>query len=187
MKKILLLSTLVLLNTATLVSAQSRITLKGKTISGSEVADEIWIFQNAADTVIAMNYSEYRALNRKIEELSAGQHRLERIIEAKNELIDAFENYEQKADSHIRTQDAMIETADSLYTGYRDLYRDLKSIYGLNTVSLILGAGSFNHDQTRWHPVGNVGVTYKQYQGIFEFGIGESYKGFLVQYSIPLF
>lgn len=167
--------------------AQTRITIDGKSINGREAREDIWVFEDNEDSLIAIRRDRYRDLTQKIRELTLEGERLEKIIQAKDELIEAFETYEGAADTHIRTQAEMIATADSLYTGYKDLYQDLKSIYGINTVSLLLGAGGFNHDRIDWYPMGSVGVTYKRIQGIYEFGIGEPYNGFQVQYSIPLF
>lgn len=185
MKKIVLLPLLTLLYAT--VSAQTSITIDGRTITGTEADEDIWVFEDARDTLIAMNFSEYKALNRRIEELLAERKKLNSVIEAKDELIAAFENYEEKADAHILTQEKMIETADSLYTGYKGLYEDLKSIYGIHTFSVVGGVGAYNFDQTDWHALFSVGAEYKQYQGTVDIGLDRSYIGLNLQYSIPVF
>ncbi|MDX1619009.1 MAG: hypothetical protein R3224_09505 [Balneolaceae bacterium] len=167
--------------------AQTRITIEGKTINGREARENIWVFEDSEDSLITIRRQMYRDLTQKIRELQLEGERLEKIIQAKDELIEAFENYEGAADAHIRTQAELIETADSLYLGYKDLYRDLKSIYGINTVSLLLGTGAFNFDRTEWNAVGSVGVAYKRYEGTVDFGLTRSYFGLNLQYSIPLF
>jgi len=186
MKKILLFLFIYTLS-CTVSWAQTSITIDGRTISGSEADEDIWLFQDEQDTLITLKFEEYQALNRRIEELLLTEERLEKIIEAKDELIDAFENYETRADEHIRTQSDLIETADSLYTGYKDLYEDLKSIYGIQTFSLVVGTGAYNFDQSDWHALFSVGAAYKRYEGTVDIGLDRSYFGLNLRYSIPVF
>ncbi len=164
---------------------QNNITLNGVRINGEEVDNNIWVFQNNQDTIIALKFEEYKALNKKIEELLAAHEWLDSIIIAKNELIAAFEDYEEKADTHIDVQSKLINVGDSLYLGYKSLYNDLRSIYGMQTFSVILGSGAYNYDKNSWKPYLDVGVAYKNFQGNYQFG--KEFKGINLQYVFPLF
>ncbi|HEX9652138.1 MAG TPA: hypothetical protein VGA99_00375, partial [bacterium] len=93
--------------------------------------------------------------------------------------------YQQRADDHIKVQQQLISTADSLYTGYKSLYHDLKKITGLNTLSLIAGVGLIDPPGASWRPVGSFGVGINNYLTQFQFG--KDYKGLVVGVRWPVF
>jgi len=184
MKKLAAIALLIVLSTTTL-KAQDRIMVKGKTILGRPSGSDAWVFQDSSDTLIAIKFSEYKELNKMIEELLLQEKRMEAIIKAKDELRETIENYEQKADNHIDVQTRLISTADSLYQGYKSLYTDLKKIFGVSKFSLIVGGGVGRVSGDDVRPFGNVGAEYQKFQGNLQFGSG--YKGISLGYRIPIF
>lgn len=154
--------------------------LAAKTIHGSQVNEQSWYFQDQEDTIIAVSYQVYAELVRQSEEQAAELVMLSEKLQAQDRLINQYEAYESAANSHIEVQKQMISKADSLYIGYRDLYGDLKKLYGRNTFSLIPGVGYM-----REGVFGSVGLGYKNLQGHFHFS--DDYRGVLVGYRIPLF
>jgi hypothetical protein len=168
-----------------LAQAQESIHIKGKDISGKEAQPDYWLFSDAQDTIVALHYSEYVQMVRKMEVMQLQVAAQDSILKAKNELLAVFDNYEQKAETHILTQDSLLNYADSLYRGYKDLYHDMKSLADINKFGLLLGTGVHKYDTYSLKYVFDLGVEYNKIQLSSQFG--EKYKAFTVSYRIPLF
>jgi hypothetical protein len=160
------------------------ITIQDNTINGREHSSG-WIFENETDSIVALEKSTYQLLIKKYKQLEAQVKRHEEIIKAKDELIAAFENYEKKADVHIHTQDSLLNIADTLYHGYKGLYKDLKSIVDIKTYSVLLGAGVNKYDQNNPGYLFDAGIEYNKIQLSYQFG--NNYSGLILRYRIPLF
>lgn len=168
-----------------LFAQTSSMTLGDKTIQGQQVKKEAWLFQDEEDTIIAVTFEAYNDLVEEIKQLKADTNRLNAIITAKNELIERHKDYEVTADEHIDVQRRLIQTADSLYVGYKSLYGDLKKIYGLNTLSVIPGLGFYSLPDRSERVFGSVGIAYKKTQGHIQFG--RNYTGVLLGFRLPVF
>lgn len=161
-----------------------RLQIDNKTLSGSEVTEDTWYFQDEEDTIIAVSFHIYNELVKKARAQEAETQRLKEILQAKEALIASFESYESAADEHIEVQKALVSTADSLYTGYKGLYQDLKKLYPNHTLSLIPGLGYYDLPEKNGVML-SLGLDYKKVQGQFQFA--EDYKGVVIGYRIPLF
>ena len=78
----------------------------------------------------------------------------------------------------------MIKTADSLYTGYKDLYHDLKQLCDINTISIIPGIGVVNIPDInpQVNLVFNLGFEYQKVN--LNALVGKKYQGLTVGYRI---
>ena len=148
---------------STIYAQTTSITISDKTIIGREHPAG-WIFEGETDSIIALEKNTYKILIKKYKQLEAEIKRHEEIIKAKDELIAAFENYENKANIHIQTQDSLINIADTLYQGYKVLYKDLKSIFDIKTYSVLLGAGINKYDQNNPGYLFDAGIEYNKIQ-----------------------
>jgi hypothetical protein len=165
-----------------------QLTLTGNNmiVTGNQVDKNSWYFDMNDSVMILMNMKDFNKLIAEIEYLRADTAKTRRIIDVNNDLISKYENYEAKADSHIVVQEKLIDTADSLYKGYKDLYSDLKKIYGISTFSLIPGVGLLDlPSEDRRTFVGSIGVEYNKWQGQFQ--LGKNYKAIVVGLRIPVF
>ena len=161
--------------------AQNSITIDSVTLEGRATSSG-WIFEGEQDTILAFTRENYSQVMQRVAELQEEVRHLEETIQARDELIDAFENYESNADRHIAVQKQMIGKADSLYTGYRDLYNDLEDICDPQDVSLVVGSGLYRYGNNNWRPLLNLGVEYRQFQGSYLFG--KDFNGLSFQYRI---
>lgn len=177
---LLILSPLILQaqQTATLTIGNDRIT-------GRQIDAETWEFQINGESFLLLKKDVVAALSKKIDLLENDKTFYEKVIAAKDTLLDNFETYQQKADKHIEVQQKLISTADSLYAGYKSLYNDLKKITGLNTLSLVAGVGLIDPPGASWRPVGSLGVGINNYVAQFQFG--KEYKGLVVGVRWPVF
>ncbi len=184
MKKLIIPIFLLLLNTGELLAQSTSITLEDVKIDG-RMQGVGWIFENETDSIIALPKATYEALLKKYRLMEAELQRNESIIQAKDELIAAFDNYEEKADTYILVQDSLIAIADTLYTGYKDLYRDLKKIMGIRTFSLSIGGGLHKFKSQDPAFLLDAGVEYNMMQMSYQFG--KEYNGVVFRYRVPLF
>ncbi len=181
----LLLITLCCIFTISLSQAQESINVKGKVIFGKEARADYWLFSDAQDTLVAIDYAEYVQMVRKMETLRLQAAALDSVIKAKNELLSAFDNYEQKAQTHILTQDSLLMYADSLYVGYKNLYHDMKSLADSKQLGLILGTGVYKYDANNLKYLFDFGVEYNKIQLSSQFG--EKFNALTVSYRLSLF
>ncbi len=181
---------LVILCTAPYIEAQQlTVRYQGQTVPVRQVSDNSWEITLDETPFILLPKENLAALAKKAELQQAEIERHEKVIAALNNTIEKYEEYRKAADQHINTQKALINTADSLYTGYKSLYQDLKRFAGLTPLAIIGGAGVINPPSTQhgsvecWGVVGSLGVRYQNWIGQYQFGRG--YQGFMVgfQYS----
>jgi hypothetical protein len=155
-------------------------------VVGRQVDRNSWYFESGDSVMILMNMADFNQLITEIRYLQADTAMNLKIIEANNELIEKFENYQGKADSHIVIQEKLIDTVDSLYTRYRGLYTDLKKIYATQKFSLIPGIGLVDLPaEDRRAFIGSVGIEYNKWQGHFQ--LGKNYKAVVVGLRFPIF
>lgn len=78
----------------------------------------------------------------------------------------------------------MLITADSLYTGYKGLYKDLKRLYDINTFSITPGIGIVNIPDInpQVNLVFNLGFEYQKVN--LNALLGKKYQGLTVGYRI---
>lgn len=166
-------------------SGQATLTIGNERITGRQLDAQTWEFEINGQPFLLMKKEVVAALSKKIELLENDKTLYEKVIAAKDTLLNRFENYQQRADHHIAVQQKLIVTADSLYTGYKSLYNDLKKITGLNTLSLVAGVGLIDPPGASWRPVGSLGVGINNYVAQFQFG--KEYKGLVVGVRWPVF
>ena len=164
--------------------AQNSITIDGATMEG-RAAGNGWIFEGEQDTILAFKKEDYREVMEKVQKLRSEVKRLEDVVAAREKYIATVDDYRIEAENLIGLQQQMIGKADSLYTGYRSLYDDLKSVYGMSDISLKVGTGAFRYRPDSWKPLFNLGVEYKQFQGSYLFG--KNFNGISLQYRILSF
>ncbi|MDZ7740371.1 MAG: hypothetical protein U5Q03_01065 [Bacteroidota bacterium] len=184
MKKRIIPFILLFMNACTILSQSNSITIHNNTIEGRKQGVG-WIFENETDSIIALPKATYETLLKKYRLMEAELERNESIIQAKDELIAAFENYEDKADAHILVQDSLVTMADTLYKGYKDLYRDLKKIMGIRTFSLSIGGGLHRLKSQDPAFLLDAGVEYNMMQMSYQ--LGKDYNGVVFRYRVPLF
>ena len=181
-----ILTTILLFFVATLLlQAQDSISIKGKTIHGNEAQAGYWVFEDTVDTIVAVNYSEYKQMIDMLSKKVLKINQLDSIVKAKTELIVAFENYEKKADKHIVMQDSLLSYADSLYSGYKELYHKLKSMMNIKKFGVIVGAGINKYDLQNPGFLLDAGIEYNKIQMSYQFG--KKYKGITIRYRVPIF
>jgi hypothetical protein len=187
MKSIYLLILLVsmFLPLAALAQPTATLMIGNQQITGRQLDAETWEFIINGEPFLLLKKNVVADLAKKIELLENDKTLSEKIIAAKDTLIRNFENYQQQADRHIEIQQKLIATADSLYSGYKSLYSDLKKITGLNTFSLTAGVGLIDPPGASWRPVGSLGVGINNYLAQFQFG--KEYKGLVVGVRWPVF
>lgn len=168
------------------LSAQESIIVNGKTLSGTVVKPGYWLFQDQQDTIIAMTLEEFSRINTELSRHELTITWKDSIIAAQQRELEAYRDYEANANKLIGTQHQMITKADSLYTGYKQLYKDLEKLSDLKSLSLVGGSGFYWLEQTDATYIFNLGLEYRHVQVSYEFG-GNGYKGFSMQYRVPLF
>lgn len=166
--------------------AQDSVTLNGKTLNGSSIRSGYWLFQDQQDTIIALTMTEFSKIDAELSGNTIAVAWKDSIIAAQERELEAYRNYESNADQLVITQDQMIIKADSLYTGYKQLYKDLKKLTVQKTFSLVAGSGFYRIDQNDPSYIFNLGLEYRRLQVSYDFG-GNGYKGFSMQYRVPVF
>lgn len=184
--RIIILFLFVMITISLQSQAQELVLLReNQRFEATQVDEDSWKFLIESEEFSLVKSSLIIELNKKIEILQADTTRLHKIIRAKEDLLESFENYEEKADAHIRVQEELITTADSLYTGYKDLYTDLKRITGLTTFALTGGVGLIDPPGDTWRPIGSLGARINTWSGQLQFG--KEYWGVLVGVQWSLF
>lgn len=154
-----------------------------KTIPGRQIDAESWEFQLDGESYLLVKRAWVQEMARMIEILQSDTARYREILAAKDTLLQKFETFQQKADEHIEVQQRIIKTADTLYTGYKDLYHDLKRLYGLSNFALMAGVGVIDPPGGSWRPVGSIGLGINNW--VTQFQIGDDYKGLVVGLRWP--
>lgn len=161
------------------------ITRDGEMLPATKGATKLWHVQMDGEDFFLLQRSKVDGLTRKIDSLKAVNERHEKVLAAYDSLLKKYATFEESANEHIDTQKALIQTADSLFTGYKSLYTDLKKVVGLSTFSLATGVGwVLPPGEPNSRPVGAVGLGYQNWIGMYQFG--KDFHGVTVYYRLPL-
>lgn len=183
MRYLLLAVLLVILNTPCWPQ-QTILLVDGAQVAGTSLGNGLWQFSIGGESFILIQEQKINDLAKKVEQLQADTTHLERIIEAKDELLRAFQAFEDSARIYIDIQQQTLATADTLYRGYRGLYQDSKKLWDKGGFSIIPGLG-FVSPESGNKIVGSLGIEYEGFQGSVQ--IGKNYEGVLFGYRIKLF
>ncbi len=168
------------------LSAQDLTLKRGdQNLSGRKIDENTWLFSIDGVPFLLMKKAELDTLVRKYKLLKNDLDRTNKVIAAKDTLLESFLTYESRADEHIATQKQLINTADSLYVGYKGMYNDLKKMLGLaSTFSIVGGVGLLDPPNAGWRPVVSAGLGVGNWIGQFQYG--KDYKGLLFSARLPL-
>ncbi len=185
-KTLLFLAGLALAFGALPAEAQELVLLRGnERLPLTRVDTTSWSVELDGELYLLLPKEVVQTLTKKIRLLQNDVERYTRILAAKDSLLAAFGDFQSKAEKHIETQEELISTADSLYTGYKSLYKDLKRLAGLSTIWLSAGVGLVDPPGGSWRPVGSLGLGFNNWTASFEFG--KSYRGISMRGRLPLF
>ena len=111
------------------------------------------------------------SLLQRIELLQAEQQRQQRIIAAKDSLLKAYQNVEERARQYIAVQQQLLHVADSLYVGYKQLYKDARALIGYGKYAL-WGQVSLARlgNPASWQALGSVGIGFQNWMVGYQFG-----------------
>jgi|GEM_PF-1641591 len=182
--KLVNLIALILLFSVTLSSQDIRVIHNGTEVDTEPVGDNQWIVMIENEAFLLLKEEDVRTLLKRNELLRAEIEHRDSIIASRERLIDAFEEYQSRADEHIAAQEQIITTADSLFRGYRSLYTDLRQLIASPRVGLNGGFGVVYLEKDTWRPIGMVGVEYHRWMAQFQ--IGRRYQGLVVGFRLPL-
>jgi hypothetical protein len=135
-----------------------------------KVDDKIWHAKIDGEDFLLLPRATVDSLTKKILKQKVIIEHHESVMAANDSLIKKYENFEQRADMHIQDQKLLIKTADSLYVGYKGLYKDLKRVVGLSTFAIIGGTGLVNLPGRSWQPVASIGLGYHRWQAQYQLG-----------------
>jgi hypothetical protein len=139
-------------------------------IPAVKVDEKIWHAKIDGEEFLLIPRATVDSLTKKILKQKAIIEHHESVMAANDSLIKKYENFEQRADTHIQDQKLLIKTADSLYVGYKGLYKDLKRVVGFSTFAIIGGTGLVNLPGRSWQPVASVGLGYHRWQAQYQLG-----------------
>jgi len=163
---------------------QATLEVGGEQIAGTSLGNGRWQFTVGGESFILIQEQTLSSLSQQVEEGQADVERLQKIVEAKDELLTAFESFEDTAKAFIDIQQRTLATADSLYRGYEDLYQDSKKLWDTSGFSIIPGVGLVSPESGNQF-VGSLGIEYEGFQGSIQ--IGRNYEGVLFGYRFKPF
>ncbi len=125
------------------------------------------------------------SLLKKIAVLQAQNRRLERVVAAKDSLLNAYETFEINVRRYVTQQQQLLQMADSLFMGYKSLYKDAKALVGYGRYALwgqvtIARLG----EPVAWKPLGSVGIGFRNWMIGYQFG--QSFQGISVGIRWPV-
>ncbi len=124
------------------MAQNAKLTLNGKEYTGTKIAEGEYDFKDA--NLILLPLDTLKKIIAKLKYLKVHVHEDSIKLAEKDKVIAAFDNFVKGADALVKNQRLMIKTADSLYTGYQSLYRDLKKVCRINSFSVTPGVGLVN-------------------------------------------
>jgi hypothetical protein len=124
------------------MAQDAKLTLNGKEYAGIKIAEGKYDFKDA--NLILLPLDTLKKIIAKLKFLKVVVHEDSIKLAAKDRIITAYDSFENGADKLVENQRLMIKTADSLYTGYKGLYRDLKKLCRINSFSVTPGVGLMN-------------------------------------------
>ncbi|RME01784.1 MAG: hypothetical protein D6814_00850 [Calditrichaeota bacterium] len=150
----------------------------GESIPVVQVDEKIWLVKLDGEDFFLIQRSVVDSLTKKIAIKSAIIEHHEKVIATQDMLLKQYEAFEKAAREHIETQKALITTADSLFRGYKSLYKDAKKLLGLSNYAILFNVGLVDPPGGSWRPVGAVGVGINRWQAQYQFG--SDFRGVLV-------
>jgi len=183
-RQIIAVLALALLAGSTLWAQEITLTKDGSSLPVHQVRENVWLVDIDDSDFYLLPRDVVDRLTETIDSLSAVVDHRDTVIAIKDTLLQRYSSFERKASAHIETQQQLIQTADSLYIGYKSLYRDLKRAVGLSTFSLTAGVGWVDPPATRSRPTASVGFGYQNWVALYQ--VGKNLHGLSVLYRLPL-
>jgi len=153
----------------TLHSQEVKFSIGGKPYQISRLDANTFVGKKDSATLIIMPID---TLSRLVERVRILQERVKRDsleIASQMKLIQNYEAYKTAADTNLARQKALIAISDSISSGYKKLYYDLKSIAGASDYRLLLGFGGWRaRDEVNIY--GHLGLGYRDWQFMFNYG-----------------
>ena len=156
----------------------------GQNYPARMVEPGIWHVQFHGEDYFLLPRGIVDSLTQKIALQKARLRRDEQVTAVLDSLVQRYEAYQRAAERHIQAQQQLIWTADSLYRGYKGLYKDVRKLVGRSAFSLSIGIGLADFPDKNWRPIGNVGVGYRNWEAWYQAGGG--HRAVLVGFRWPL-
>ncbi len=147
-------------------------------------SQRIWFTTLENEGYFVIRKSVVDSLLKKIEQQQAIISHHEQVIAHTDTLLDKYEKFSLAANRHVRVQEKLIATADTLFRSYRAMYRDLKRIMGIPKVALVGDLGLVDPPGGGWRPVGGFGLSVRHWQAVYRFG--KDYRGFSLALRWPV-
>jgi hypothetical protein len=182
MKRVMIMACLLGVQAAS--TAQDLVVQRGaNTFRAVKVDEKVWLLQLDGEEYFIIQRSTIDTLTKRIAIKDAVIARHEKVIAAQDTLLRVYAGFEQAANVHIENQKQLITVADSLYTGYKSLYSDLKDLIGLTNLALTASVGLADTPDSNWRPIGSIGLGYNRWLAQYQFG--KDFKGLLVGFHWP--
>jgi len=159
--------------------AQDLVVRRGnENLPAVKVDEKIWLLRLDGEEYFILQRSTIDTLTKRIAIKDAVIARHEKVLAAQDTLLRKYTVFEKAANEHIDTQKKLITTADSLYTGYKSLYEDLKRLIGLSSFAVTAGVGLADPPGGGWRPIGTLGVGLQNWWAQYQFG--KDHRGIMV-------
>ena len=155
----------------------------GETLPTENKGDGLWHVQIDGEDYFLLKKSMVDTLTKRIAQKDAIIARHEAVLAAQDTLLAHYATFEEAANTHIDTLEALVVVADTLYRGYKGLYTDLKKLIGFSTFALHGGVGVANLPDDDVRLVGTLGLGYREWWAQAQ--IGRGYQGFTVGIRWP--
>ena len=143
-----------------------------------ELEPGIWYVQLDGEEYLLIPRATVDSLTMKIDLLNAKIARDSEVLVVLDSLLRRYQTFQAMADQHIQLQRQLLQAADSLYRGYKGLYRDAKKLIGWSPFSMNLGVGVARFPGDHWRPIGSLGVGYRNWQAHLQ--IGNDYRALII-------
>ena len=154
-----------------------------ETLTATKVDDKIWLLRMDGEEYFILQRSTVDTLTKRIAIKDAVIERHEKVLAAQDTLLGKYATFENAANQHIAVQKALIDTAETLYTGYKSLYNDLKKVIGLTSFAVTGSFGLVDPPGGSVRPVAAIGVSFQHWLAQYQFG--KDFKGVMVGYFRP--
>jgi len=150
----------------------------------NKVGEKIWVTEIDGELFYLIPKTEVDSLTKKIARQKAIIVRNEKVLASYDSLLNKYGKFENAARQHVQVQEKLIQTSDSLFRAYRELYLDVKKLAGMSNFAFIGGAGLNRIKSSEWKIVGSMGVEYRNWVGQFQFG--KNFRGLIVGFRLPM-
>ncbi len=154
-----------------------------ETLAATKVDDKIWLLRMDGEEYFILQRGTVDTLTKRIAIKEAVIQRHEKVLAAQDTLLRKYGVFESAANEHIAVQKELITKADSLYTGYKSLYNDLKKVIGLTSFAVTGSFGLVDPPGGGVRPVGAIGVSFQHWLAQYQFG--KEFRGVMVGYFRP--